>query len=148
MEFRLGLKDAAFLKHAPEGSEERKALEDALRSPSLYDDCLTELGKEIALPADFTARDITTKYEPRAEVEEAWLVVYRNTEQYWPLYQLGEKLMDLDDALLSWRHKHATTVERIIGAKRGTGGTEGVGYLKSTLTRRAFPELWTMRTKL
>jgi tryptophan 2,3-dioxygenase len=66
----------------------------------------------------------------------------------WPLYQFAEKLVDLDDALATWRHKHVVTVERIIGAKRGTGGTAGVAYLRSTLGRRAFPELWSLRTRL
>jgi tryptophan 2,3-dioxygenase len=149
MEYRLGIKDASFLVHAAQGSSERAVLEAALAAPSLYDDCIAQLaGAGFALSADFLARDLAAPYLPRAEVEEAWLAVYRDTAAYWPLYQLGEKLMDLDDALLSWRHKHALTVERIIGAKRGTGGTEGVAYLKATLARRAFPELWTMRTRL
>ena len=123
-------------------------LEEALKSPSLYDDALAQLAK-----AGF---DIPkSAFEPRAEayqhndaVEEAWLAVYRDTQKYWPLYQLAEKLLDLDDALLTWRHKHVLTVERIIGRKRGTGGTEGVGYLQQTLMRRAFPEIWSLRTKL
>ena len=87
-------------------------------------------------------------YTPHESVEAAWVEVYRDTQKYWPLYQLAEKLVDLDDALLTWRHKHVLTVERIIGRKRGTGGTEGVGYLQQTLTRRAFPEIWSLRTKL
>ena len=99
-------------------------------------------------PAEVLNRDVTQPYEPSEAVEAAWLEVYRDTERWWPLYQLAEKLVDLDDALLTWRHKHVVTVERIIGRRRGTGGTEGVAYLASTLTRRCFPELWSLRTKL
>jgi tryptophan 2,3-dioxygenase len=149
MEYRLGLKDAAFLAHAPQGSPERARLEAALAAPSLYDDCLAQLAAAgLALSNDVVKRDIAAPYAPHASVEAAWLAIYRDTHRYWPLYQLGEKLMDLDDSLLSWRHKHALTVERVIGAKRGTGGTEGVAYLRATQARRAFPELWSMRTAL
>lgn len=87
-------------------------------------------------------------YEPSEAVEAAWLEVYRDTERWWALYQLAEKLVDLDDALLTWRHKHVVTVERIIGRRRGTGGTEGAAYLATTLTKRCFPELWSLRTAL
>ena len=80
--------------------------------------------------------------------EAAWAGVYRDTERWWGLYQLAEKLVDLDDALAAWRHKHVLTVSRIIGGKRGTGGTAGAAYLHSTLGKRAFPELWTLRTSL
>ena len=79
---------------------------------------------------------------------DAWLKVYTDTGRWWELYQLSEKLVDLDDALQTWRHKHVITVERIIGGKRGTGGTEGVAYLRTTLNRRCFPELWSVRTRL
>jgi tryptophan 2,3-dioxygenase len=81
-------------------------------------------------------------------VEDAWLQIYTDTTGRWELYELAEKLVDLDDALLGWRHKHVLTVERIIGRRRGTGGTEGVGYLQSTLTRRCFPELWSVRSRV
>jgi tryptophan 2,3-dioxygenase len=93
-------------------------------------------------------RDFTQPYQPTAEVEAAWLAVYRDTGRWWELYQLAEKLVDLDDALLTWRQKHVLTVERIIGRRPGTGGTAGVGYLQSTLARRCFPELWSIRTLL
>jgi tryptophan 2,3-dioxygenase len=93
-------------------------------------------------------RDWSLPYEPNEAVEAAWAEVYRRPEELWPLYQFAEKLVDLDDALATWRHKHVVTVERIIGSKRGTGGTAGVAYLRSTLGRRAFPELWSLRTRL
>jgi tryptophan 2,3-dioxygenase len=146
LEFMLGLKDRAFLGFHPEGSEGRAALEATLAAPSLYDDALGRLAAAgFALPA---RPDRTAPYEPSAAVEDAWLAVYRDTERYWDLYELAEKLVDLDDGFLTWRHKHVLTVERIIGRKRGTGGTEGVGYLLKTLERRCFPELWSVRTRL
>ena len=149
LEYRLGLKDATFLKFHAAGSPEHKMLEDALSAPSLYDDTLVQLAKAgFAIPNDVLERPRSEAYLPSEAVENAWLAVYRDTEKHWPLYQLAEKLLDLDDALLTWRHKHVLTVERIIGRKRGTGGTEGVAYLQQTLMRRAFPEIWSLRTKL
>jgi len=149
LEYRLGLKDDSFLKFQDEGSSERRMLEEALDAPSLYDDVIAQLAKAgFAIPRDVLERPRREAYQPSEAVEDAWLAVYKGTEQHWPLYQLAEKLLDLDDALLTWRHKHVLTVERIIGRKRGTGGTEGVGYLQQTLARRAFPEIWSLRTKL
>jgi tryptophan 2,3-dioxygenase len=149
LEYKLGLKDETFLKFQDEGSGERKMLEDALDAPSLYDDVLVQLAKAgFNIPKSVLEKPRRGAYEPNEAVENAWLAVYRDTQKYWALYQLAEKLLDLDDALLTWRHKHVLTVERIIGRKRGTGGTEGVGYLQQTLTRRAFPEIWSLRTKL
>lgn len=149
LEYRLGLKDAAFLKFHPEGGEERAALEAALAAPSLYDDVLRQLaGAGFDIPSTAYHRPDGAPYTPHPAVEEAWLTVYRDTQKYWPFYQLAEKLLDLDDAFLTWRHKHVMTVERIIGRKRGTGGTDGVAYLTQTLSRRAFPEIWSMRTAL
>ena len=98
--------------------------------------------------AEVLDRDLTAKPTLNEAVLQAWLTVYRDPETYWDLYELAEKLVDLDDALLTWRHKHVVTVERIIGRRRGTGGTEGAAYLASTLTKRCFPELWSLRTKL
>ena len=93
-------------------------------------------------------RDWTQPYEASDAVEDAWLSVYRDPEHHWDLYQLGEKLTDLEDAFRVWRFKHVTTVERIIGFKRGTGGTSGVGYLRKMLDVVLFPELWRLRTDL
>ena len=148
LEYKLGMKDAGFLRHHAEGSSDRAALESALAEPSLYADAIEQLAKAgFSIPAS-AYRGGGDAYQPSAEVEAAWLAVYRDTAKYWELYQLAEKLVDLDDAMLTWRHKHVLTVERIIGRKRGTGGTEGVGYLQKTLARRAFPELWSVRTQL
>ena len=148
-EAMLGLKDASFLKFHEDRPEALAALQAAIAAPSLYDDALAQLAKAgLPVPAEVLNRDVTQPYEPSEAVEAAWLEVYRDTERWWPLYQLAEKLVDLDDALLTWRHKHVVTVERIIGRRQGTGGTDGVGYLVETLKRRCFPELWSLRTKL
>ncbi|WP_295187685.1 tryptophan 2,3-dioxygenase [uncultured Brevundimonas sp.] len=148
-EAMLGLKDASFLKFHEDRPEALAALQAAIAAPSLYDDALAQLAKAgLPVPAEVLNRDVTQPYAPSEAVEAAWLEVYRDTERWWVLYQLAEKLVDLDDALLTWRHKHVVTVERIIGRRRGTGGTEGAAYLASTLTKRCFPELWSLRTKL
>lgn len=149
LEYMLGLKDSAFLRFHDEGTAGRAALEAALAAPSLYDDALGRLAAAgLSLPPEVTARKVSDPYVPSQAVEDAWLAVYRDTQRYWDLYELAEKLVDIDDALLTWRQKHALTVERIIGRKRGTGGTEGVGYLQKTMERRCFPELWSVRTRL
>ena len=149
LEFKLGLKDSNFLKFQPAGSDERAMLEAALSEPSLYDDVIAQLAKAgFDIPQTAYDRAPPAPYESSPAVEAAWLAIYRDTQRYWSLYQLAEKLLDLDDALISWRHKHVITVERIIGRKRGTGGTEGVSYLQQTLSRRAFPEIWSLRTEL
>jgi tryptophan 2,3-dioxygenase len=149
LEYLLGLKDASFLSFHTERPKILAGLKAALEQPSLYDDAIAQLGRHgLVVPDGVLNRDVSQPYVPSEAVEEAWLTVYRNTAKYWELYQLAEKLVDLDDALLTWRHKHVITVERIIGRKRGTGGTEGVGYLQKTLERRCFPELWSLRTRL
>jgi tryptophan 2,3-dioxygenase len=149
LEYMLGLKDAGFLSFHEARPDALAALKAALESPSLYDDALARLAAAgLPVPHEVLTRDVSEPYAPQPAVEDAWLSVYRDTARYWELYQLAEKLVDLDDALLTWRHKHVLTVERIIGRRRGTGGTEGVGYLQKTLERRCFPELWSLRTRL
>jgi tryptophan 2,3-dioxygenase len=149
IEFRLGNKNAAMLKphaHAPERLAQVQA---AYRAPSLYDESLRLLARRgIAVPATHTARDWTQPYVADAAVEQAWLEVYRAPDTHWDLYQLGEELTDLEDAFRLWRFRHVTTVERVIGFKRGTGGTAGVGYLRKMLDVVLFPEIWSLRTSL
>jgi tryptophan 2,3-dioxygenase len=148
-EYRLGLKDGGHLKFQEEGSGWHSALLDALHRPSLWDEANAALARAgFALPPDALEREWDRPYVPSEPVEEAWAQVYREPQRHWPLYQFAEKLVDIDDSLATWRHKHVVTVERIIGAKRGTGGTAGVAYLQSTIGKRAFPELWSLRTKL
>jgi tryptophan 2,3-dioxygenase len=149
VEYLLGLKDGAHLKHHPGESAWHAALADALNSPSLWDEANAALARAgLEMPAAALERDWTERYEPNVAVEDAWAVVYRDPHRWWALYQFAEKLVDIDDAFAAWRHKHVLTVERVIGLKRGTGGTAGVAYLQSTLGKRAFPELWSLRTKL
>jgi tryptophan 2,3-dioxygenase len=149
VEYLLGLKDAAHLRYQPGESEWHRALSEALHRPSLWDEANAAIARAgIPLPSDVLERDWSERYEPRPEVESAWVQVYRDPARWWPLYQLAEKLVDLDDAMATWRHKHVLTVERIIGLKRGTGGTAGVAYLQSTVAKRAFPELWALRTQV
>lgn len=146
-EYRLGLKDGGHLRFQEEGSGPHAALIEALHQPSLWDEANAAAARAgLDLPADVLERDWSQPYRPSEAVEAAWARVYREPERNWPLYQLAEKLVDIDDALAGWRHKHVVTVERIIGLKRGTGGTAGVAYLQSTLGKRAFPELWSLRT--
>lgn len=149
LEFRLGNKSAAMLR-PHEGRPQRLApVEAAFHAPSLYDEALRLMARRgLPVPADHVERDWTRPYEASADVEQAWLQVYRAPEQHWDLYQLGEELTDLEDAFRLWRFRHVTTVERIIGFKPGTGGTNGVGYLRSMLDVVLFPELWRLRTDL
>jgi tryptophan 2,3-dioxygenase len=138
LEYRLGLKDPVFLDHYDEGTPERARLQAALDQPSLRDAATDALAR-----AGFSVGDGSV--EGRAA---AWLQVYRDADRWFELYELAEKLVDIDDALAMWRHKHVLTVERIIGNKRGTGGSAGASYLRSTLDKRIFPELWALRTDL
>ena len=149
MEFMLGRREGGHLRHHPEGSDAYRMLDEAGSGPSLWDEANAALSRAgFALPVEVLERDWSQPYRPSEAVEAAWAEVYRDVDRHWPFYQLAEKLMDVDDALAGWRHKHVVTVERVIGFKRGTGGTPGVPYLQSTLAKRAFPELWSLRTKL
>ena len=118
--------------------------------PSLWDEANAALarGRLRRCPPRCSSATGASPTQPSAAVEAAWAEVYRDTERWWRFYQFAEKLVDIDDAMAAWRHKHAVTVERVIGLKRGTGGTAGVPYLQSTIGKRAFPELWTLRTQL
>lgn len=138
LEFRLGIKDPAYLEHYADGTENRIRLQAALDAPSLRDSAIDALER-----AGFDLQDRSA-----AALVAAWLEVYRDADRWFELYQLAEKLIDLDDAMAMWRHKHVLTVERIIGNKRGTGGSAGASYLRATLDKRIFPELWALRTDL
>jgi len=149
IEFSLGNKNAAMLKVHAHRPDLLAMVESAWRAPSLYDVALQLLARAgIALPAEVLQRDWTQPYQASEAVKAAWLTVYRNPHQYWDLYQLGEKLTDIEDAFRLWRFRHVTTVERVIGFKRGTGGTGGVSYLRKMLDVVLFPEIWSLRTEL
>jgi tryptophan 2,3-dioxygenase len=148
-EFLLGVKDGSHLRFQDDRPEAQAAMRAALQAPSLWDEAIAALARAgFSVPEDKLSRDWTESYQPDPQVADAWLAVYRDPERWWDLYQLAEKLVDIDDAMATWRHKHVLTVSRIIGGKRGTGGTAGVPYLQSTLGKRAFPELWALRTEL
>jgi tryptophan 2,3-dioxygenase len=149
IEFRLGNKNAAMLKPHEHHAERLAAVRAAYESPSLYDESLRLLARRgLPVPQAYVERDWTQPYVASDEVEQAWLKVYRAPEQNWDLYQLGEELTDLEDAFRLWRFRHVTTVERVIGFKRGTGGTGGVSYLRKMLDVVLFPEIWKLRTDL
>ena len=149
IEFALGNKNAAMLKPHAHRPDLLAQVQAAYEAPSLYDEALKLLARcGLPVPASHTARDWTKAYEASSEVEQAWLIVYRNPKANWDLYQLGEELTDLEDAFRQWRFRHVTTVERVIGFKRGTGGTGGVSYLRKMLDVVLFPEIWTLRTDL
>jgi tryptophan 2,3-dioxygenase len=149
IEFHLGNKNAAMLKPHAHRADLLAKVEAAWRAPSLYDEALRLLARHgIAVPAEHLERDWTQPYRASEGVEAAWLSVYREPKRHWDLYQLGEELTDLEDAFRLWRFRHVTTVERVIGFKRGTGGTSGVGYLRKMLDVVLFPEIWTLRTSL
>ena len=120
----------------------------AHEAPSLYDESLRLLARRGLLAREVAERDWSTPYAASVAVEQAWLAVYRDPEAHWDLYQLGEELTDLEDMFRLWRFRHVTTVERVIGFKRGTGGTGGVSYLRKMLDVVLFPEIWKLRTDL
>ena len=149
IEFALGNKNAAMLKPHAHRADLLARVEAAHRSPSLYDESLRLLARRgLPVPADHLERDWTQGYVASEGVEQAWLTVYREPHAHWDLYQLGEKLTDIEDAFRLWRFRHVTTVERVIGFKRGTGGTGGVSYLRKMLDVVLFPEIWKLRTDL
>lgn len=149
VEYMLGLKDAAFLKYQDDRPQARAVMAAALVGPSIWDEAIGALARAgFDLPLGLLERDWAQPHIFSPDVEAGFLKIYQEPDRYWDLYQLAEKLVDLDDAMATWRHKHVLTVERIIGGKRGTGGTAGVSYLQSTVAKRAFPELWSLRTQL
>ena len=149
IEFALGNKNAAMLKPHAHRLDLLAQVQAAYEAPSLYDEALRLLARRgLPVPASHTVRDWTQRYVENDAVESAWLTVYRDPKLYWDLYQLGEELTDLEDAFRLWRFRHVTTVERVIGFKRGTGGTGGVSYLRKMLDVVLFPEIWKLRTDL
>ena len=122
---------------------------EELNRPSLYDESLKLLARRgFVIPDDRLERDWSQPYEASPLVEAAWLAVYRDVERNWDLYELGEKLVDLEYRFQQWRFVHLKTVERIIGYKRGTGGSAGVPYLAKVLEKGFFPELLSLRTSI
>ncbi len=149
IEFILGNKNPVMVRPHAHHPVRGPAVQAELVAPSLYDEALRLLARRgFDLPTDHVTRDWSLPYAKSEAVERAWMAVYRDPKSYWDLYELAEKLVDMEDSFRVWRFRHVTTVERIIGFKRGTGGTQGVGYLQSMLQTRLFPELWDVRTAL
>lgn len=149
LEFMLGNKNPAMIRAHRQDPAAYALLEGVLREPSVYDLALRLLhAGGLSVPQDVLERDFSVPYVARPEVEAAWAEVYRNPAAHWDLYELAEKLVDVEHQFQVWRFSHMKTVERIIGHKRGTGGSSGVSYLVRALDLRFFPELWTVRTRI
>lgn len=149
IEFALGYKTKHILKIYEKDEILHEFLEEAIQQPSIYDVAIRALHRAgLPINEELLQRDFSITYAGDESVQKAWETVYRNVDEYWELYQLAEKLVDVEDWLQQWRFRHMKTVERIIGFKMGTGGSSGVNYLKQVLDHRFFPELWDLRTIL
>ncbi len=149
LEFRLGAKEAAYMKFHKSDAPATKSLEAAIAAPTIYDHFLALLKRRgFAIPAEVLQRDVTQPYLSNDGVREAILKIYRESERHYDLYSTLESLIDLDEGILLWRYRHVAMVERMIGSRKGTGGSSGVKYLSHTLAKRFFPEIWEARNGL
>ncbi|MBP0481669.1 tryptophan 2,3-dioxygenase [Sagittula salina] len=148
IEFLLGNRNPAMIRPHDHRPEIAAKLAAELDRPSLYDCAVVLLADRIALPQGARDRDRHAPHAPNDALQQAWAEVYRDPATHWDLYELAEKLVDLEDYFRRWRFNHVTTVERVIGLKRGTGGTSGAAYLKRMLAVELFPDLWHLRTAL
>lgn len=149
LEFLLGNKNQAFLKVHENDAKVYHELKDAFEAPSLYDVTLSLFAAQgLELDQNHLSRDVSLPYERNTSVLNAWVRVYRDADRYFELYELAEKLVDIEDSFQQWRFKHMYTVQRIIGHKKGTGGSSGVAFLKKALDISFFPELFEVRTQL
>tara|TARA_B100001094_G_scaffold19599_1_gene16728 strand:+ start:3347 stop:4252 length:906 start_codon:yes stop_codon:yes gene_type:complete len=149
LEFKLGNKNKDLITVHQNDKKIHKILIKALNEPSLYDEALRLLAKKgFAIPSIALNRDWSKKYQASPEVEEAWKLIYEDTEKYWELYMLAERITSLEYYFQEWRFKHMKTVSRVIGHSPGTAGSSGVDYLLKALDISFFPELWSMRTQL
>ncbi|MGI4861350.1 MAG: tryptophan 2,3-dioxygenase [Janthinobacterium lividum] len=149
LEFILGNKNAKLLEPHAHRADLHTATEKVLLSPSFYDEVVFLLARRgMTIDPERLQRDWTLPTQANDSVERAWQEVYSDPSAHWDLYQMAEKLIDVEDVFRQWRFRHVTTVERIIGAKPGTGGTNGATYLRKMLDTVLFPELWSVRTLL
>jgi tryptophan 2,3-dioxygenase len=149
IEFLVGNKNAAMIHAHQDDKAVVEWLEAAHRAPSIYDLTIQLLDRRgLAIDKAIIERDVSVSHIGDESVVRAWLAVYQDPARFWELYELAEKLVDFEDYFRRWRFNHVTTVERIIGFKRGTGGTSGVSYLRKMLDVVLFPELWQVRTQL
>jgi tryptophan 2,3-dioxygenase len=149
LEFRLGLKDQAYLKFFKTNSEAITAMEHALNRPAFHDHLVGFLARRsYKIPGSVLSRDVTLEWTPSQELEDVFKDIYENHSDHYEAYTLLEALCDLDQQFTLWRYRHVAMVERMIGFRTGTGGSSGVKYLASTLSKRFFPELWSLRGRL
>ena len=149
LEFRLGNKNRQMARVFDAHPQIAAAVSAALSEPSIYDESLALLARRgLAIPEDKLVRDFAEPYASDPRVTDAWRLVYRDADKHWDLYELAEKLVDVEYRFHLWRYTHMKTVERIVGAKPGTGGTSGVSYLRKALDLRFYPELWDVRTEI
>ncbi len=149
IEYAVGNRNAAMLRPHAHRPDILALLQAELARPSLYDEALRHLARAgHPVPADVLTRDLSQPWTARPDVQAVWEIIYRDPQAHWEAYELAEKLMDFEDYFRRWRFNHVTTVERVIGLKRGTGGTSGVSYLRRMLEVELFPELWHLRTTL
>ncbi|HEY8950635.1 MAG TPA: tryptophan 2,3-dioxygenase [Rhizomicrobium sp.] len=149
LEFRLGNKNREMARVFESHPDIAHQVQNALTEPSIYDEALALLARRgFSIPTEKLKRDFSESYVADHRVTEAWRQVYRDVEKHWDLYELAEKLVDLEYRFHLWRFSHMKTVERIIGSKPGTGGTSGVPYLQKALSLRFYPELWDVRTEI
>jgi len=147
IEFLCGNRNAAMLKPHAHRAEVIGELQDILARPSLYDEAIRLLARS-GFDVGPERAELREQRVENDKLRTAWAEIYRDPDTHWPLYELAEKLVDLEDYFRRWRFNHVTTVERVIGLKRGTGGTQGVAYLRRMLEVELFPELWHVRTDL
>jgi tryptophan 2,3-dioxygenase len=149
VEFMLGNKDPQMLALHAHEPQQHARLEEALRTPSLYDEYQRYLSRRgLPVPRELLERDVTQPYQSNEQLVSVFQTIYENPEKYWDAYEMCEKLVDVDEAFTLWRTRHMKTVERIIGYKRGTGGSSGVPFLRQLIEHNFFPELWAVRTRI
>lgn len=149
VEFLMGNKDAKMIPVHAHDQDAVAQLNEALNTPSIYDEFIRLLSRRgFAIPAEVLNRDVTVPHEPNPGVLEAFKTIYQHTQEHWDLYEMAEKLVDVEEQFAHWRFRHMKVVERVIGYKIGTGGSSGVSFLRKMIDHRFFPELWEVRTHL
>jgi tryptophan 2,3-dioxygenase len=149
VEFLMGNKDAKMIPVHAHDEQAVRQLTEALNTPSIYDEFIRLLARRgMPIPASVLERDITVPHQSDPGMLEALKMVYTNPKEYWDLYEMAEKLVDIEEQFAHWRFRHMKVVERVIGYKTGTGGSSGVSFLRKMIDHRFFPELWEVRTHL
>ena len=149
IEFLLGRKDVRMMPLFKHRADIYGQLEAILNAPSIYDEFLRLLARRgMAVPVESIERDFTQPYQANPAVTAVFKQIYEHPQAHWDFYEMCEKLVDVDEQYSLWKHRHMKVVERVIGYKRGTGGTAGVAYLKDRVDDRLFPELWDVRTEI